>query len=132
MKYLKIYEEYSNDIIDQEVLDELDDILLELKDDGYDVRINPHGMSHLSPKPIPSTSIKIYQSSYNLFSIIIKRYSEFEMSNINECVTRASNFLLKNRFEQLPNYNPLVRESMTYDTHVKYWFCTIEYKYIDL
>ncbi len=132
MKYLKIYEEYSNDIIDQEILDELDDILLDLKDDGYEFRINPHGMSHLSPKPIPSIISKIYPYSYNLFSIIIKKYSKFEMSDINECVIRASNFLMKRGFEQLSNYNPLVRESETYDTHVKYWYCAIEYKYIDL
>ena len=75
MKFLKLFENYN------EVLDYINDILIDLKDDGFEIAINPSGVSN--NKHIVRQQI----------SITIERSNRFKYSDIMPIVDRLTSYL---------------------------------------
>jgi hypothetical protein len=96
MKYIKKYKIFESN---NNILEDLNDICLELKDSGLDVKIKENGNTHLKRAP-------------NIYSILIERrirdnyYFEFN-SEIKETIIRVDQYMreLGYKTKYTTNYN---------------------------
>lgn len=87
MKYLKLFEWWKPEYLPKNIGDDIRDICLELKDDGFMVSHNYNYKSRINDTP-NTGFIKCEQS------IIIQRKSlYFSISQVSECILRLQDFL---------------------------------------